>query len=103
MLGERICNIDLDVVITGDMTALLTSKTADFVGWRCGQRSWNRIGGALWLLTTGTHQDVGKSSIPLRLPTWRLRKATEGQIKPGCPICSIHRGSGLPKRMGWSK
>ena len=68
MLGTRICNIDLDVIILQDMTALLTTKTADFVGWRCGRRSWNRIGGALWLLTTGTHQAVWDTFDPTTSP-----------------------------------
>lgn len=67
-LGLRICNIDLDVVICQDITQLLTSKQADFVGW-CEERFvWNKIAGGLWLLTTGTFPQVWESFDPEKSP-----------------------------------
>ena len=57
-LGIRICNIDLDVIIRANITALLTSKTAPFVGWTDGRFAWNKIAGGFWLLTTGSHPKV---------------------------------------------
>ena len=42
-LGTRICNMDLDVVVLQDMTAMLTSKTASFVGWSEERFAWNKI------------------------------------------------------------
>jgi hypothetical protein len=67
-LGPRICNIDLDVIIVQDITTLIQSKQADFVGWSCGRHAWNRIGGALWLHTPGTHTEVWDKFDPATSP-----------------------------------
>lgn len=69
-LGERVMLVDIDVVLTGDVTHLFDSD-ADFVGWR-PRASWghnnNRIGGGLYVMTPGTRAEVwddfkGHSSI----------------------------------------
>ena len=67
-LGQRICNIDLDVIITGDITGLLTTKTADFVGWSEERFAWNKIAGGIWLLTTGAHPEVWDCFDPEKSP-----------------------------------
>ena len=72
-LGPRICNLDLDVIITGDITTLLTTKTADFVGWSEERFAWNKIAGGIWLLTTGRHPEVWDRFDPDTSPqlTWQ--------------------------------
>src|SRR5919108_5142727 len=40
VLGERIFQIDIDVVITGDLTALV-DRAEDFVGWSDPRFGWN--------------------------------------------------------------
>lgn len=58
-LGPRLCCIDLDVVILGDITALLRRHAAvEFVGWADAKFGWSKIAGGLWLHTPGTRQDV---------------------------------------------
>jgi hypothetical protein len=56
-LGLRICLLDIDMVILGDITELLDSKTANFVAW-CGKDGLSKIAGGIWLLSTGTHTEV---------------------------------------------
>lgn len=67
-LGKRICNIDLDVVICQDITTLLTSRQADFVGWAENRFSWNKVAGGIWLLNTGTHTGVWERFDPETSP-----------------------------------
>jgi hypothetical protein len=58
-LGEWVLNLDLDCLVTADLTPLLEGAT-DFVGWRPNS-IWGqgkRIGGGTWLLRTGTHRHV---------------------------------------------
>lgn len=58
-LGERILLTDVDAVITGDITHLV-SRTEPFVGWRPGQVWGNheRVAGGMYLLSTGAHPEV---------------------------------------------
>lgn len=59
-LGERLLMLDVDCVITGDLTPLV-ERTDDFVGWR-PNRAWGsdqrRIGGGTWLLRSGTKTHI---------------------------------------------
>lgn len=69
MLGERVLLIDIDLVVTRDVSPLF-ERTEEFVGWR-PFRDWGRpmrFGGGIYLLTTGTRTNVwtnfnGASSI----------------------------------------
>lgn len=59
VLGERVLLTDLDILLTGDISALLNYEE-DFVGWRPRMR-WGdkpRIGGGIYLLRTGTRRFV---------------------------------------------
>ena len=56
-LGERIICIDIDVIVTGDITHL-AKKTAPFVGWSSAKFGWNKIAGGLYMLTPGAHTEV---------------------------------------------
>lgn len=56
-LGERIFLLDIDCVITGDLTPLVQSP-ADFVGWADPRFGWAKIAGGAWLLRAGSRTDV---------------------------------------------
>jgi hypothetical protein len=58
-LGDRVMMLDIDCVITGDMSPLFQPQD-DFVGWRPSSL-WgkeNRVAGGTWLLRTGTRTEV---------------------------------------------
>jgi hypothetical protein len=54
--GERIVAIDLDTVITGDITPLFERDEA-FVGWQ-DPLSPRQLCGSLWMLRAGAHSEV---------------------------------------------
>lgn len=59
MLGERVLLIDIDLVVTRDVSPLF-DRTEDFVGWQ-PFRDWGkqeRFGGGIYLHTTGTRAHV---------------------------------------------
>src|SRR5690606_36311976 len=70
--GKRIFLLDIDCVIVGKITSLVT-RTEDFVGWKPKTASgtkFPRLAGGTWLLRTGTRNFVydnfhGHSSINL--------------------------------------
>ncbi len=70
VLGDRLVNIDLDVVILDDITELLQSKTASFVGW-CSNNpdAWLKIAGGIWMLDAGQHTNVWTDFEPATSPT----------------------------------
>lgn len=59
VLGERVLLVDLDVVVTGDLTPLV-ERTESFVGWRpkLGWGTKDRVAGGLYLMTPGAHPEV---------------------------------------------
>lgn len=74
-LGDRILQLDMDCLITGDMTPLFDFPD-DFVGWRPRSESRTsvkshsgvkRIAGGTWLLRTGTHTFVWDDFTPERI------------------------------------
>ena len=60
VLGERLLMLDVDCVITGDITPLV-ERDDDFTGWR-PRRAWGRdqkrLGGGTWLLRAGSKAQV---------------------------------------------
>lgn len=58
-LGQRFLLVDIDVVLTGDITHLV-QRDEPFVGWRprAGWGNNNRIGGGLYLMEAGARTDV---------------------------------------------
>jgi hypothetical protein len=65
-LGERILSIDLDTVITGDITPLV-DRDEDFVIWGDTARG-TLYNGGLWLLRRGTRQQVWDEFDPATSP-----------------------------------
>lgn len=58
-LGDRVMMLDIDCVITGDLTPLFAPQD-DFVGWRPSSL-WgkeNRVAGGTWLHRTGTKTEL---------------------------------------------
>lgn len=57
-LGERVMLLDIDTVITGDMSAMV-ARHEPFVGW-CPAIKWGteRVSGAMYLLSTGARTGV---------------------------------------------
>jgi hypothetical protein len=66
--GERYVSLDLDTVITGDLTPLF-ERTEDFVIWN--ETDWPETqfyNASIWLLTTGTRTQVWESFDPATSP-----------------------------------
>lgn len=60
MLADRVMLLDIDCIILNPLDPLFDTP-GDFVGWRPKSGNWSRedrIGGAIWLLRTGTHTRV---------------------------------------------
>ena len=65
LFGGRFTSIDLDTIITGDITPLF-DRTEDFIIWQ-PDNDGNRIAaycGSLWTLTAGSHPEVYDSFDP---------------------------------------
>lgn len=62
-LGERVMLVDVDMVLTGDVSHLFDTP-GELVGWK-PRASWghahDRIGGGVYVLTTGTQRHVWDS------------------------------------------
>lgn len=107
-LGPRICNIDLDVIITGDITALIQSRQADFVAWQEERFQWNKCAGGFWLLNTGTHPEVWERFDPKTSPQVAHEQGHRGSDQAWMSHClypatqSVSSRHGLFK-MAWMK
>src|SRR5690606_35765543 len=67
LLGPRIFSIDIDVIVTGDITQIV-ERPGSFVGWVDDRFAWNKIAGGAYLHETGTHGDVWSDFDPDRSP-----------------------------------
>ena len=66
LVGERILSLDLDTVITGDVTPLWT-RTEDFIAWE-GTAGRNPYNGSMVMLTAGARPQVWTDFDPERSP-----------------------------------
>jgi len=66
IIGERIFSLDLDCVITDDITPLV-DRPEDFVCWGATARNTHYNGG-MWLLRAGTRTEVFDTFDPVRSP-----------------------------------
>lgn len=64
-IGARILQIDLDMVLTGDVTPLW-DRTEPFVFWQDQLNRHGRINGAMQLITPGVRDDVWSGFDPAR-------------------------------------
>ena len=67
LLGERIFQIDIDVVITGDLRPLI-DRDEDFIGWSDKHFEKNKIAGGAYLLKTGSLKDIWEDFDPVSSP-----------------------------------
>ena len=67
LIGERICSIDLDVVITGDITGIV-ERPEPFVLWGDYVNPKTHYNGSLQLIRAGCRPDVWERFDPLHSP-----------------------------------
>lgn len=63
LLGDRALFLDIDLVVTNDLTPIFNNYPGDFVGWQ-PYRDWGkklRFGGGLYLMKLGTRTNVWES------------------------------------------
>lgn len=66
VLGERFVCIDLDMLITGDLRALL-NRTEEFIAWKNPHPMWP-YNGSMFMLTAGSRPQVWESFDPATSP-----------------------------------
>lgn len=66
LLGERFVCMDLDMLITGDLSPLL-DRTEDFIGWKNPNPLWP-LNGSFFMLTAGARPKVWESFDPETSP-----------------------------------
>lgn len=72
-LGERICSIDLDVAMTGDLTSVL-HQPGSFVGWAVQGLNHARVyNGSMFMFDAGSHSDIWTTFDPLVSPDQAVR------------------------------
>lgn len=100
-IADRVLLVDIDVLLLRDVSPLV-DRTEDFVGWQ-PSASWGqvfeRVGGGLYLLRTGTRTDVlerfkGASSIAeARAAGYRgSDQAWLSYVLKGCPVYGPEAG-----------
>jgi len=73
VLGERIFQVDIDVVITADLAPLVDRfQSFDFVGWSDKRFQRNKIAGGAYLLRTGSMAHVWEEFDPTLSPAAAL-------------------------------
>lgn len=73
VLGERIFQVDIDVVITADLAPLIDRfQSFDFVGWSDKRFQRNKIAGGAYLLRTGSMAHVWEEFDPIASPAAAL-------------------------------
>lgn len=94
IIGERIVSMDLDVVITGDLTPLF-DRPDDFVIWggqtvqpgRRGGAVYNWYNGSLMMLRAGTRTQVWTDFDPGRSPQMAHRAGCRGSDQGWISYC----------------
>jgi hypothetical protein len=76
-LGDRLFLLDIDCVITGDITPLV-AHDVDFIGWADPRFGWNKIAGGAWLLRAGSRVDVWRDFDPALSPAMCLGLGLRG-------------------------
>jgi hypothetical protein len=74
------------MIILEDITTLLDSKTADFVGWT-GKDGLSKIAGGIWLLTTGTHSEAWDRFDPTTSPARAYAAGHRGSDQAWLSYC----------------
>lgn len=77
VLGERILALDIDVVITADLTPLV-ERDDDFVSWTDARFGWHKVPGGIYLLRTGAYPEVWETFDPSSSPQIAARAGCKG-------------------------
>ncbi len=77
LLGPRIFQIDIDVVITGDLRPLV-DRDEDFVGWTDKRFEEHKIAGGAYLLKTGSMKEIWTDFDPERSPAQAFAAGFKG-------------------------
>lgn len=86
-LGERIVAIDIDAIITGDITDLF-DRTEDFVGWTDARGSWGgKVAGGLYMLRTGSKAHVWNDFDPIDSPKLVTHAGLSGSDQGWMSFC----------------
>lgn len=87
VLGPRIVSLDIDVIITRDITDLF-DREETFVGWTDPRASWARkIAGGLYLLKTGAHTRVWQEFSPATSPIKARQCGVSGSDQSWMSYC----------------
>jgi hypothetical protein len=83
-LADRILGLDLDTLVTGNLTEVLT-KNGVYVGWKLAGTSHPEVyNGSFQMFTAGALRDVWEDFDPDHCrPSWRTPRAGAGPIRPG--------------------
>lgn len=105
VIGERIVSLDLDVVVTGDLSPLF-DRTEDFVIWggqalgpgRLGSYNW--YNGSLWMLRAGTRTKVWTQFDPNVSPQKAHAAGCRGSDQGWIAYCLGHKEAQFGKDAG---
>ena len=84
-LGDRFVCLDLDTVITGDLTPLL-HRPEDFVCWG-DTNPRNPYNGSFWMLRTGSRPQVWEDFDPIHTPNRTKRAGFFGSDQAWLALC----------------
>jgi len=107
--GDRVCSIDLDAVVAGDMRPLL-SRQEKFVGWAVrGTRHPKVYNGSMWLFTAGDLTEMWAGFDPARSPALANKAGFMGSDQswlsyrlaraPGCAGWAYPQVASYPKEL----
>jgi hypothetical protein len=85
IIGPRFVSLDLDVVITGDMSPVW-DRTEDFVIWGDAVKGY-WYNGSMWMMTAGARRQVWETFDPVRSPKEAHRAGRRGSDQAWIAHC----------------
>lgn len=87
VLGPRFLAIDVDVIVTGDITDLMDRQTASFVGWTDVRFKWRKVAGGIYMLAGAKHRDVWETFDPYTSPQLAAAAGCHGSDQGWISLC----------------
>jgi hypothetical protein len=100
ILGERICQIDIDLIILSDLVPLL-DRAEDFVGWSDRRFEKNKVAGGIYLLRTGSIPWIWEEFSPAYSPSRAFRAGFLGSDQGWISYCLANRSDPKPSIGLW--
>lgn len=97
-LGPRVFQLDIDVMITGDLCPLV-DRDEDFVGWTDKRFGWEKIAGGAFLLRTGSLPEVWDDFDPKLSPQTHKNLGYQGSDQ-GWMSYKLSNGNAKSKSIG---